>query len=294
MARGNVQHHVNNVCDYVFRVCKRGACTHLKLRKDMERHCRKKTTQVWCPYCITPFMGRHALHSQHRDDRLEERCPGAPDCKKRFLTHEELVEHEKDCKWVKRACKASIIGCKYSGIQRALDAHQTACSLIKVMPQWQAMQELCKQQDESLAAVQAQKSQLEQEIQRLLVAYEGDKEHANKYVDKLHKRIAKLERERKRKRTTVTRPNEDVTSADRRIVIHTDDGGEDEQDDDNGARQTRRSKRVKKNTTERSDRNADTGTGTAQSGSTTTTVPPQSTSRNQRAVSESLSFEHYT
>ena len=208
---------------------------------------------------------------------------GAPGCKKRFLTRGELVEHEKDCRWVKRACKALVMGCKHMALQHDLELHQSACPLIGLMPEWQAMQERCRRQQETLVAVQAHRTQLEHELQDLQSQYEGGVEHGRNCVDKLYKRIAKLERAKKRKRTTITRRDEGVTSIDIPIVINSDDGGDDEQDDEIGARQAQRSKRIKKNTTGRSNGGADTRT--AQSGSTTRTALRQPSLRNGRSVS---------
>lgn len=261
----------------------------------MDKSCSKKTTKVWCAYCLGRFKGRGAPR-KHRDDRIEL-CQGAPDCKRRFFTKEALGEHEKDCELIRRACKASSIGCGFTGQRHKLDAHQLACQLVSFMPQWQAMQERFQQQDESLRAVQGkcqhqeqtlvavrgriqqqektltavqeQKTQLEQKIQGYRTQLEHKIDGVQCDVDELHLCVAdtlgvllrsKQEQLRQRQRDGGSLTDHElrlIDAGNKPIIIDSDEDGDEEQHDETETRPEPQVERTKQNTTRKRKRTAE-------------------------------------
>ena len=130
MARGSVQVHIDQYCDYAKVKCPWERCILKARRKDAKK--------LWCQHsmlscrdCRQDIMERDLEH--HREKLCDRRKASCPHCKEEML-RQNIEEHINSCPDATFPCDAAPYGCDFTANRESLEQHLTTCPLHKLSP----------------------------------------------------------------------------------------------------------------------------------------------------------------
>ncbi|MCJ1335425.1 hypothetical protein MMC09_000695 [Bachmanniomyces sp. S44760] len=131
VARGDVQHHVDQYCLFTQITCPDEYCSLTIQRQLLNDDDTCRHLLVTCEECSEEMM------EKDRDAHLDKQCHIAeitcPGCETTVL-RARITEHTRTCNEVVTSCKATPLGCDFTGIRSDLRDHEATCVLRKLGP----------------------------------------------------------------------------------------------------------------------------------------------------------------
>ncbi|MCJ1236557.1 hypothetical protein MMC14_004538 [Varicellaria rhodocarpa] len=130
VARGAIQAHVDQYCDYTEVKCPWDRCA-LKARRKDARKTWCTHTMLLCRDCREDIMERDL--EDHREKSCKSRQAVCSHCNSEVL-YQDLQTHISQCPDASLSCEAAPYGCDFKGKREILNEHLLTCPLNKLGP----------------------------------------------------------------------------------------------------------------------------------------------------------------